>query len=151
MPETIEISYWVILGWMLFGIFVIVVFVGLWTWVRRFFRRPELHGTSRQDLQKKWQSIEELLSRNDEMSAKLAVIEADKLLDHALKSMGLGGETMGERLKLVVYKYPRVRAAWQGHSIRNRLVHETSYHLSRGAARGAVTAFRESLKELGVL
>ncbi|MBI4268334.1 hypothetical protein HY627_00685 [Candidatus Uhrbacteria bacterium] len=138
-------------GWAVGILVVIIVGAYVVKKIRIFFRRPELLGTSRDDLRKKWSQIEAMAARGDEMSLKLSVMEADKLLDHALKSMGFGGESMGERLKLVVYKYPRVRRAWMGHTVRNQLVHETSYHLSRSTARQALSSFKDALSELGIV
>lgn len=148
LPETFGATF---IWWMAAVALLIVVCSFLFVKFRRFLRRPELLGTSREDLKKKWAQIEEMAQRGDEMSLRVSVMEADKLLDHVLKNMGFGGVTMAERLKLVVYKYPRVRRAWQGHGIRNRLAHETSYHLSRSIARQALSSFRDALKELGII
>ena len=46
-----------------------------------------------------WNKIEELASYGKEMNLKLAIIEADKLLDSVLKKMYFPGKTMAERLK----------------------------------------------------
>ncbi len=138
--------YWVI------GFFVLVLI--LWMLVRKiakFFNKPELYGMSRAEIKTHWNDIEALLRRNDEMSYKLAVMEADKILDYALKSLGFGGKTLGERLKLVAYKFPKVKNVWPAHIMRNQLVHEASFHITRGSAERAIYQFKAALKELGVL
>lgn len=126
----------------------IIVFVAR---LRRMMRRPELLGMSREDIKKRWINIEALLERNDEMSYKLSVLEADKLLDHVLKSMGCGGTNLGERIKLMSYKYPKLRNVWGAHIVRNKIAHEASYHLSRNSARAAIAQFKNALQELGTL
>jgi len=98
-----------------------------------------------------WKSIEEMTQRNDEMSHKLAVMEADKLFDHVLKALGFGGSTLAERLKLATYRYPKIRNVWPAHLARNRMVHEATYHLSSGTARDAIRRFSDALRELGIL
>ncbi len=142
------LSVWVTVGVVVCAIIVLIVAI---RWIIRKVRQPELLGMSKEDIHKTWQEIELLVSQNSEMSYKLAVLEADKLLDHALKSMGFGGNTLGERLKLACYRFPRLKRVWQAHLLRNKLVHEASFHLSRGAARGAIGQFRDALKELSVL
>ena len=46
-----------------------------------------------------WQEIERRLAAGDESNLKLAIIEADKILDEILKMSGLKGDTMADRLK----------------------------------------------------
>ena len=147
-PTNEILGVWVTIGVVVFAAIVLVLII---RWIIRKVRQPDLLGMSKEDIQKRWREIESLTSRNDEMSYKLAVMEADKLLDHALKSMGFGGNTLGERLKLACYRFPRLRKVWRAHLLRNKLVHEASFHLSRGAAQGAIGQFKNALKELSVL
>ncbi len=105
----------------------------------------------RKAMQRRWNEVESLLDAPGEMSPKLAVIEADKLLDHALKAMAMPGETLGERLKFAAYKYPKLQQVWWAHRVRNRLVHEASYRLDRVVARKAIRSFRDALKLIGAI
>ncbi len=109
----------------------------------------ELHKG--EDILKRGHVIEDLVKQGDEISGKLAIMEADKLLDHGLKAKYFGGTTLGERLKLACYKHPKLRKVWPAHLVRNKLVHEASYHLAPGAVRHNVALFRDALKELGLL
>ncbi len=137
--------------WIVGGI-VVIVFFGMGIgWLLKSLRREEFYGMSPQEIRKRWNTIEGYLKRQEEMSWKLAVMEADTLLDHALKSRGFGGQTMGERLKLAAYKYPKIRDVWGAHLTRNKLAHEASYHLSFGQARNALSSFKHALEQLGVL
>lgn len=119
--------------------------------LKKMFSRVDLMGMSREDIKRQWNQIEELIARNDDMSHKLAVMEADKLLDHALKAMGFAGMTLAERLKVAAYRYPSIRNVWPAHAARNRMVHEASYHLDKATARDAIRRFGNALKELNVL
>ena len=47
----------------------------------------------------RWLMIEQQLKREDPSSAQLCVLNADKLLDQALRERRVKGETMGERMK----------------------------------------------------
>ncbi len=50
---------------------------------------------------KKWQIVVKRMAKGDEANVKLAVIEADKLLDIILQHMNLAGKDMGERLEKI--------------------------------------------------
>lgn len=131
-------------------IFVLMLLIAVLIVLRRFLTRPELRGMTREDVERTWREIEKT-AESGVMGAKLAVVEADKLLDGALKSMAIPGETMGERLKVAGYKYPELRNVWFAHKLRNQLVHETSFDLSVHEAKSALHAFKKALRTLHVL
>jgi hypothetical protein len=119
--------------------------------LRSFIASRKYDVGDREAMQQRWQEIEALLKAPGEMSPKLAVIEADKLLDHALKVLAMPGETLGERLKFAAYKYPKLRNVWWAHRVRNQLVHEASYRLDRTVAKDAVRSFQAALKMIGAI
>jgi hypothetical protein len=133
------------------GIAALLVVLKITKLIKRALRQKELYGLDKKEIKKRWQEIEGLLDRKNEMNYKLAVLEADKLLDHVLKYMGFGGSSFGERLKLASYKFPKLHQVWPAHKIRNRLVHEASYQLGFGETRRVIKIFRKGLVELGVL
>ena len=98
--------------------------------------------------QKQWATIEGF-KNNGGAGWQLAVFEADKLLDHALKSRGFGGETMGERLKSANRAFMNTNAVWDAHKLRNRLAHEQNVPLNGVVVDKALRAFRAALKDLG--
>lgn len=81
----------------------------------------------------------------------LAVIDADKLLDEALKKKNFRGKTMGERLVSAQRSLTDNDAVWYGHKLRNRLVHEPNVRLKKGEAQNALAGFRKGLRDLGAL
>ncbi len=82
---------------------------------------------------------------------KLAVIEADKLVDKAFKDRGLRGQTMGERLVSAGEFLSDKEAVWRAHKLRNRLVHEMDVELNLVQTKKALAAFARALKDLGAL
>lgn len=118
--------------------------------ILRALRRPELHQMDREKIKETWEQIQ-MVSQQGAMGAKMAVIEADKLLDQALKSMLMPGETLGERLKVAAYKYPSIRNVWPAHKLRNQLVHETTFEISPRQAKQALDDFEKALKALNVM
>ncbi|MCD5380986.1 MAG: hypothetical protein LR008_00225 [Candidatus Pacebacteria bacterium] len=56
---------------------------------------------------------------------KLAIIEADIILDNLLKERGYAGKSLGERLKSISPQQLRtLNEAWEAHKIRNRIAHD---------------------------
>ncbi|HTK04662.1 MAG TPA: hypothetical protein VL500_03695 [Candidatus Eisenbacteria bacterium] len=119
--------------------------------IRGFFASRGFEPGDRETMRRRWREIEQMLSAPGEMSRKVAVLEADKLLDFALKALAFPGMTLGERLKFAQYKYPELRDVWWAHKVRNQLAHEASYHLDASVAKSALKAFEKALLRLGAI
>jgi hypothetical protein len=100
--------------------------------------------------EKQWKNIE-AFKANGGAGLQLAIMEADKLLDHALKNRGYSGQTMGDRLKAARGSFMNNDAVWQAHKLRNRLAHEQDVQLNGMMADQALRGFRAALKDLGAL
>ena len=98
----------------------------------------------------KWQEIEQLMALGSPSNYTRAVLEADKLLDHLLKARRAPGLTMGDRLKASTNKFSpeSYQAAWNGHKVRNELVHNSEYQLTDFIARAAIENFKKAIGEL---
>jgi len=81
----------------------------------------------------------------------LAVIDADKLLDEALKKRGYKGKTMGERLVSAQRSLSNNDGVWYAHKLRNRLVHEPDVRLRKNEAKNALEGIKQGLRDLGAL
>jgi hypothetical protein len=81
----------------------------------------------------------------------LAIIDADKLLDEALRRHHMKGKTMGERLVSAQRMLRDNDAVWYAHKLRNRLVHEPNIRLKKKEAQLALSGFRQGLRDLGAL
>lgn len=79
----------------------------------------------------------------------LAIIDADKLLDQALKKRRFKGKTMGERLVSAQRTLSDNDSVWYAHKLRNRLVHEPNVRLKKKEAQTALAGFRQGLRDLG--
>lgn len=133
--------------------FALAIFIAIVIGIRRLIRfltRPEMHGMTREQMAARWAEIRKT-SEQGVMGAKLAIMEADTLLDAGLKSIMMPGETLGERLKVACYKYPNLRAVWPAHKLRNSLAHEATFQISTRQARQALDEFEKALKLLNVM
>ena len=99
----------------------------------------------------KWLKIETSLSRNDSNSHIVCVMEADKLLDQALRDKGLSGKTMAERMKQCQGKWSNGNGVWAAHKLRNRLAHDTDVTIDYDRSRQALIAFKQGLKDIGAI
>ena len=123
----------------IFGVVVLAV-------VSRLARRrtPKL---DRQYFQQGWL---ELLARvKTPEGMMLAIIDADKLLDEALRKHHFKGKTMGERLVSAQRVLSDNDAVWYAHKLRNRLVHEPNVKLRKKEAQTALAGFKLGLRDLG--
>lgn len=111
---------------------------------------PPAEAVSAYDL--RWDEIRNHVNSFNESEWKLAVIEADKFVDDALKTAGFKGETMGERLMMIKPdQIINLQLLWDAHKLRNLLVHDPNYNVTHRQAILAVEAFGLVLKELGAL
>ena len=139
-----------------YGMYAAVAFVVFifFVWgiykLKRLLTRPEMFGLTREQVAARWIEVRKT-SQHGLMGAKLAIMEADTLLDSGLKSMMMPGESLGERLKVACYKYPKLRDVWWAHKLRNQLAHEASFQISARQASQALDEFEKALKTLNVL
>ena len=108
------------------------------------------YGVSR--VVKRWGKIKNRLDLTTESEHKLAIIEADGLLNEILKRMNYQGETLGDKLRQIpVSQLPNLEQLSQAHEIRNNIVHDPDYRLSLDQARKVLEAYKEALKTLQVI
>lgn len=99
----------------------------------------------------RWLAIEQSLERNNQASFHMAIMNADKLVDQALKDKGIKGKTMGERLKAAKDQLPHRDNIWSAHKLRNQLAHEPDATVNYDQARRALAQFKQTLKDLGAI
>ena len=99
----------------------------------------------------RWMTIEQSLVRDEPSSHLLAVLNADKLLDHALREKGVQGQTMGERMKQLQTTWSNANNVWGAHKLRNQIAHDHDVKVSYEDARRALGAFKQALKDVGAI
>lgn len=98
-----------------------------------------------------WLTIEQQLVKGEEASSHLVVLNADKLLDQALKQRGFKGETMGERMKTAKDTWSNANNVWNAHKLRNQIAHEPEVKVGYDIARRALSAYKQALKDVGAI
>jgi hypothetical protein len=147
----------------LFLMLDVVLFVGLVFAISKGLPfRPKLapHTTSvkrtftlRDALAKeRWEDIAKRAAAGSPDLMKLAIIEADKLVDDTLKRLGLQGEHMADRLQQVRPEEIRsLNALWAAHRLRNELVHTPGFSASPEEFKKALAGYEAFLREVKVL
>ena len=83
---------------------------------------------------------------------KLAIIEADIILDDILKKRGYAGNSLGERLKSISpNQVTSLNDAWQAHKIRNRIAHDgADFVLTKRVVQETIAQYQRVFDEFGV-
>jgi hypothetical protein len=106
---------------------------------------------SRKQAQESWRRIEEQFYRGGESDLKVAILEADKLLNDALREAGIMGTQLGDRLKKTSdSQVPNLNELWQAHKLRNQIAHESNFKLKRDLAERALGIYKTALTNLGI-
>ncbi len=100
-----------------------------------------------------WQKIIKNVNSENPSDWKLAVLDADNILDALTKKMGLPGESLGERLMAVnISDFTTLDSAWEAHKVRNRIAHDgASYLLSKREARRMIELYEKVFKEFKMI
>lgn len=106
-------------------------------------------GLDKKYFERHWKDLQLLLKTKE--GQRLSIIEADKLVDEALKQLKFNGKTMGERLVSAQRSLTSPDSIWNAHKLRNRLVHEAGVKLTKTQVIQALRAFQQALKDLGAL
>lgn len=98
-----------------------------------------------------WQDLQKLcVSRK---TWPQAILEADKLVDEALKKRRFKGRTTGERLVSAQHDLTDNEMIWFGHKLHNRLAQQEIdvRTLKKQDIINALGGFRQALRDLGAL
>lgn len=100
----------------------------------------------------RWQKVMGRLETANEAEYKLAVIEADGMLNDILLRMGFRGETLGDRLKtLTPAIVPNLRDVEEAHRIRNNVVHDPDFRLTLDEAKRTLGIYETAFNNLDLI
>ena len=101
----------------------------------------------------RWHYILTLIESPNESDWRVAIIEADSMMEENLKEKGLSGETVSELLEGARGSgYRSIQDAWDAHLVRNQIAHDGSdFPLSQIEGRRVIKMFQNFFEELGVI
>ena len=132
------------IGTLIIIIAAAVVFLVLISLVNKVTPR----GIDRPYFKNEWNDI--LKTAQDSKTSQMSIIQADKLLDEALKCCGYRGETMGERLVSAKHALKSRDSVWAAHKLRNKLVHESLAEPSHKEIQRALRGYAKAFNDLRV-
>jgi len=97
----------------------------------------------------RWNAIHKHLKSPNEVEWRMAIMEADNILDEIIKKIGVSGENLGERLKNIEPSdFNNLQSAWDAHKVRNRIAHEgMKFHITREEAARVIGLYEKIFKE----
>ncbi len=106
-------------------------------------------AATERDENPRWKYILTLIENPNESDWRVAIIEADTMLDELLEERGIAGATLADRLKAAEGSFTTLRNAWDAHNVRNMIAHAGSeYSLTQVETRRVIKMFQNVFEEL---
>lgn len=151
-------------GWSGFFLFFAILFWILVWILKDFYIKPleekdeiihdtvyekEVKAEAASSKNTRWQTILDNIESEDPGRWKLAILDADVLLDELTIQQGLRGDTLGERLKDAQDSdFQTLQSAWKAHLERNRIAHGgSSYSISKREAKRIIALYGQVFSE----
>lgn len=112
----------------------------------RYRLRPR--KIKQQDFKDKWKDLQKLLAHQETWGE--AVVDADQLLDRALKRLRFKGGSMGERLVNAQKQFVDHDAVWFAHKLAKKIMNDgEDIKLKEADVKKALLGFGQALKDIG--
>ena len=110
----------------------------------------DVEGSEKQKQQIAWEVIRNHVNSPNQAEWKLAIIEADSILDDLLKEIGYEGETVAEKLR-AAGDGEAIGWAWEAHKMRNKIAHEGGTDITQREAKRIIELYERVFKKFGYL
>lgn len=102
---------------------------------------------------RRWLEVEAHVQSNNPNDWKLAIIEADVMLERMLEEAGFAGTTIADRLRSASSRsFATIEDAWQAHRVRNQIAHGGSdFVLTQKMAQATIIQYKRVFQEFGVV
>lgn len=99
--------------------------------------------------QLRWNRVLEQARSDVEQNWRLAILEADIMLNELLDVLGYRGETMGDKMKQATRaNFGTIDLAWEAHRVRNDIAHAGSLkHLTQHETRRVIGMYEQVFRE----
>ncbi len=110
--------------------------------------KSALESTGSAERNYKWGEILNKIDSFNESDWRVAIIEADTMLEEMLDKMRYHGENIGEKLRAIEESdFTTLSQAWEAHKIRNKIAHEGDFVLTKREARRVIDLYRQVFEE----
>lgn len=111
------------------------------------------HAHAQSSKNQRWDTIVRHSESDNPNDWRLAIIEADIILEEALNGLGYAGLTIGDKLKQASPQFfIHLEDAWKAHKVRNDIAHRGSdFVLTKRVAKETIELYRRVFEELQVI
>jgi hypothetical protein len=100
----------------------------------------------------RWDAIKKRMESQSESEYKVAIIEADNLIDDLIRRLGYKGDNLTEILdKIPSGQIANIEELKKAHEARNRIVHDDHFQLSKSEASEIMSYYERFLDAFQVL
>ncbi len=102
---------------------------------------------------KRWQHVEQLIASTNPGDWRMAILEADSMLEEMTIAMNIPGDSLGERLKSIEPSdFLTLQNAWEAHKVRNQIAHQgTNFQLDHRTALATIKNFEVVFQEFRLI
>lgn len=110
---------------------------------------PEQSKFFGENKNERWDKIVEQINSDSPAEWRVAILDADVILDEMLGKMGYWGDSIGEKLKQIERSdFLNLDNAWEAHRIRNQIAHQGSDNvLTSRTAKKALSLYQKVFEE----
>lgn len=128
---------------------LLLILRGLGSNIRTALKGMDIPTIPKGKLRKKWDKIKIRLESENPSQYKVAIIEADKVVDGILGGIGYKGKDMLEKLEKVKPDHiENLDNLHRAHQIRNQIIHEKDFNVSRKLAGEIIKIYEDFLRSL---
>ncbi len=111
------------------------------------------HAHAHSSKNKRWEDAVAHIESDNPNDWRLAIIEADIMLEDLLNKLGYAGMTIGDKLKQASPQFFRtIEDAWKAHRTRNDIAHRGSdFVLTKRLAKETLEQYRRVFEEFSII
>lgn len=134
---------------LILDIILILALKGLGADIRKGLTGMDIPVISKGKMQKKWDKVKSRMETGSISQFKVAILEADMIVDDLLGKIGYKGNNMTERLEQVnPNQLDYLEELQKAHQVRNKIVHEESFVLDEATAKETLGTYEKFLRYL---
>ncbi|KKQ45479.1 MAG: hypothetical protein US63_C0016G0030 [Candidatus Moranbacteria bacterium GW2011_GWC2_37_8] len=147
---TVKILAGIYLFVLLVDIILMLILRDVPSHLRVGLRGTDIPLVSKSKMQKRWDKVKKRLKDGNPSQYKVAIIEADAIVEEILDGIGYKGANMTEKLESVgaAHLDDHLESLKGVHLIRNRIVHEADYEIDETTASAVIGVYENFLKYL---
>ncbi|HAV11135.1 MAG TPA: hypothetical protein DCX32_01145 [Candidatus Moranbacteria bacterium] len=134
---------------LLVDIVLLLIMKGIGADIRKGLRGMDIPVISKGKMEKKWEKVKARLETESVSQYKVAILEADAIVDDILSKIGHKGNNMTERLEqLKPGQLDYQEELLEAHQTRNKIVHDESFRVDKELAEETIGIYEKFLRYL---